>query len=207
MIRMDNNAERDIAPEPEAEGATYPTAEVDSVAAELEAEAAASPEDDTVLELLVASFADDDQAETAYNTLREAEKEGQLVTADLAIVERDDNNRLSVRESQDVDMAPGALLGAGIGAILGLIAGPLGLVVAAAGGALAGGVAAEAIDAGVEDDWLRALGEALKPGGALVAVAIARYWVPLAAGYLQQAGGEVTRHPLPEPLARELQGS
>ena len=104
-------------------------------------------------------------------------------------------------------MLPGALLGAGIGAVLGLIAGPLGLVVAAAGGALAGGVAAEAIDAGVEDDWLRALGEALKPGGALVVLAIARYWVPLAAGYLQQAGGEVTRHPLPEPLARELQGS
>ena len=43
------------------------------------------------------------------------------------------------------------------------------------------------------------------PGGAMVVVAIARYWVPLAAGYLQQAGGEVSRHPLPEPLARELQ--
>ena len=41
----------------------------------------------------------------------------------------------------------------------------------------------------------------------LVAVAIARYWVPLAAGYLQQAGGEVSRHPLPEALARELQSS
>jgi uncharacterized membrane protein len=206
---MDSNTERDVAatPEPEAEGATYPAAGVDHVAAELEARAAASPEDDTAVELLVASFAGDEQAEAAYNTLREAEKQGQLLTADLAIVERDENNHLSVRESQDVDAAPGALLGAGIGAILGMVAGPLGLVVAAAGGALAGGVAAEAIDAGVEDDWLRALGEALRPGGALVAVAIARYWVPLAAGYLQQAGGQVTRHPLPEPLARELQGT
>jgi uncharacterized membrane protein len=206
---MDNYEERSEAPtpEPEAEGATYPEAEVDSIAAKLEADAAASPEDDTMVELLVASFAGDEQAEAAYSTLREAEKQGLLLTADLAIVERGEDNRLSVRESEDVDAAPGALLGAGIGAILGMVAGPLGLVVAAAGGALAGGVAAEAIDAGVEDDWLRALGEALRPGGALVAVAIARYWVPLAAGYLQQAGGEVTRHPLPEPLARELQSS
>jgi uncharacterized membrane protein len=204
---MDDTTQRDAAPEPEAEGATYPQAEADSVAARLEAEAAASPEDDTTIELLVASFAGDEQAEAAYGTLREAEKQGQLLTADMAIVERGENNRLSVRESQDVGPAPGALLGAGIGAILGMIAGPLGLVVAAAGGALAGGAAAEAIDAGVDDDWLRALGEALRPGGALVAVAIARYWVPLAAGYLQQAGGEVTRHPLPEALARELQSS
>ncbi|HET9493371.1 MAG TPA: DUF1269 domain-containing protein [Chloroflexia bacterium] len=204
---MDSNAERDGAatPEPEAEGATYPAADIDHVAAELEAAAAASPEDDTVIELLVASFADDERAEAAYNTLRDVEKQGQLLTADLAIVERHENNHLSVREAQDVDAAPGALLGAGIGAILGTVAGPLGLVAGAAGGAFAGGVAAESIDAGVEDDWLRALGEALKPGSALVAVAIARYWVPLAAGYLQQAGGEVTRHPLPEPLASELQ--
>jgi uncharacterized membrane protein len=201
--------ERVVEPEPEvkAEGATYPQATVDSVAERLEAEAAASPEDDTEIELLVASFADDDRARAAYDILREAEKRGQLLTADMAIVERDQNNHLNVREEQDVDAGPGALLGAGIGAILGMIAGPLGLVVAAAGGALAGGVAAEAIDAGVEDDWLRALGEALTPGGALVAVAIARYWVPLAAGYLQQAGGEVTRLPLPAPLARELQSS
>jgi uncharacterized membrane protein len=206
---MNSNTERDNAPtpEPEAEGATYPEAEVDPIAAELEAEAAESPEDDTAIELVVASFAGDKQAEGAYDIIREAEKQGQLLTADLAIVERDENNRLHVRESQDVDARPGALLGGGIGAILGMAAGPLGLAVAAGAGALVGGVTAEVIDAGIDDDWLRALGEALKPGSALVAVAVARYWVPLVAGYLQQAGGEVTRHPLPEPLARELQSS
>ena len=197
----------DPVPDPRAPGATYPEAEIDPVATALEAEAAANREDDTVLELLVATFADDDQAQAAYDTLREAEKQQQLLTADMAIVERDENNHLSVREEQDLDAGPGTLLGAGIGAILGTIAGPLGVVVAGAGGALAGGVAAEAIDAGVDDDWLRALGDALKPGGALVLVAIARYWVPLAAGYILKAGGVVSRHPLPIPLARELQTS
>jgi uncharacterized membrane protein len=68
------------------------------------------------------------------------------------------------------------LYGATIGAVVGMIAGPLGLAVGGALGALVGGAVARASDGEIEDEWLKELGQSLPPGaGMVVAVTPALY--------------------------------
>jgi len=74
-------------------------------------------------------------------------------------------------ETKDLSTVQGAKLGGIVGAVLGIIAGPIGIIGGGAVGAGVGSLAAKLRDSGFPDDQLRGLGDDLSQGqGALVAL-------------------------------------
>ena len=105
------------------------------------------------------------------DSLKQAKKEHLAKIKEAAVVRRDANNKLHIKERGDISTGRGAAGGATVGAIVGLFGGPIGAVVGGAVGAAIGGLASKLIDTGIRDDKLRQLGESLTPGSsALVAL-------------------------------------
>ena len=78
----------------------------------------------------------------------------------MAVVRRDDNGRLHVKETGDPKPGKGAFAGGLTGAVLGALAGPAGIVAGGIVGAFAGaGMAAP--DTGIPDERLTEIGRAL----------------------------------------------
>jgi len=113
------------------------------------------PDVDMSLELVIATFAAEASAGAAFNEIKQAEKDRQLLLVDAAVVNRDEGNNLHVRDERDWPGGLGAVLGAGIGTILGMLGGPLGLVVGGAAGAAIGAAAAGGSDSGMSDERLK----------------------------------------------------
>ena len=123
------------------------------------------------LRLLAATFATQDGGGRALATLAPAL--GAAKIAQAAVLVKEPDGRVRFAETHDRSVGAGALQGAGIGALVGLVGivfGPIALVTMPVGAA-AGAIAAKLRDTGFDDDDLRAMGEDLAPGtSALLAV-------------------------------------
>src|SRR6184192_1123501 len=157
---MDEEAE--TGPLAQVPSGPHEVYEPDETDEEVNTGASGDPDVDMSLEMIVATFADEAAAKAAYDELVEAEKEEYILLVDAAVVNRDDENRLHIAEEHDLRAGGGALFGAAIGTILGFIGGPLGLIVGGVAGAAIGAAAAEARDAGMDDERLKEFAEALK---------------------------------------------
>ena len=73
------------------------------------------------VELIVAAFEDEHEAENTLKQLEEAKKERGLGIYDTAVIRRDAGNVLHIRESADRDTGKGAVAGALIGGVIGLL--------------------------------------------------------------------------------------
>jgi uncharacterized membrane protein len=160
---------------------------------------------DVPIELVVAAFKEEKAADDTLNILREAQKEKLIGIVDAAVLRRDAHNKLHLKETADVGGGKGALTGGILGAVLGLIAGPGGLIIGAAAGAVTGGVAAKAIDSGIPDDRLREIGESLKPGTSAIIAIIEHRWVAEVERQLAEAGADVLTEALKEGIAASLE--
>ncbi len=159
---------------------------------------------DARLDLMIATFASDSSARKAFNTVKQAERDEQILLVDVALVSRDDGNRLHVHDELDWPGRVGAALGIGIGAILGTFAGPLGLVVGGAAGGALGGAAAAASDAGMSDAELKELASGMQPGASMLVVVVAEMWSIPTQAILSRAGGEVKTITLTDEMAGKL---
>ncbi len=155
-------------------------------------------------ELITATYPDEASAKSGFGALRDAQKAEAVWLKDVALVVRDADNTLHLKETEDMAAPEGALYGGTIGAVLGMIAGPLGLVLGGALGALVGGAAAQARDADIEDDWLRELGESLPPGAGMVVAITTGMWVPQVEATLTASGGKVLTRTIDAALAEQL---
>lgn len=145
-------------------------------------------------ELIVVAYPDEARAEEVRRKLVELQKEHLIDLEDAAIVSKDHDGR--VRLNQAVNLtAAGALSGGFWGVLIGaLFLNPLlGAAVGAGAGALSGRLA----DIGVNDDFMRELGETLTPGGSALFVLLRRgapdKFIPEIEGY----GGTLLRTSLP----------
>ncbi len=118
--------------------------------------------------VVIATFEDEATATDALTVLREVQKEEQLKYIAYAVVRRDADNKLHVKETGDPGGVSGAVSGGALGLVVGLLAGPVGL--AAIAGAVFGGLAMKWMDSGVKNEKIREAGERLKPGMAALAV-------------------------------------
>ena len=85
-----------------------------------------------------------------------------------AVVTKATDGKIKLVESKDMHGGQGAVTGGAIGAVVGIIAGPLGVIGGGAIGATIGGLAAKMRDSGFPDAQLKGLGEDLEPGGGAV---------------------------------------
>jgi uncharacterized membrane protein len=120
-------------------------------------------------DLIAVAYDDLARAEQARDKLIQLHKEHVIGLADVVVVERRNNGRIKLHQARSMT-AGGAVGGAAWGGLIGLIffMPLLGMAIGGAAGAAMGSAA----DSGIDDDFMRNLGEHLPPGAAAVFVLI-----------------------------------
>jgi uncharacterized membrane protein len=117
-----------------------------------------------VSDLVAIAYKDLPTAQEVTSNLAEAQKAHLIDLDDLVIIERRDDGKIKLHQPSLT--GAGALGGAAWGGLIGLIflVPFFGMAVGAATGALAGAMS----DAGIDDKFMKDLGDKLEPGGAAV---------------------------------------
>jgi len=119
--------------------------------------------------LVVIDFENEVKAEEVRLTLLKMQKEYLLDLLDAVIVVRDEKGKVKLRQLYDLTAA-GALSGGFWGALIGLLfLNPLfGFALGAAAGAVSGALR----DVGIDDNFMKQLGQTLKPNSAALCVLV-----------------------------------
>ncbi len=119
-------------------------------------------------DLVVIGFNDEHQADEVLLTLRRLQHEYLIDLADAAVVIRQQDGKIKIRQTSNL-IGAGAAGGGFWGAFIGLIfAGPLGALVAGGAGAAVGAVGGKLSDIGIEDDFMKEIGNTLEPGSSAI---------------------------------------
>ncbi len=124
--------------------------------------------------LFVAAYVDERGADNALDQLKQAKKADQFYYDDAAVVRHSAEGKVHVKETGDMSTGKGAAIGALVGGVVGLLAGPVGW--AALGGAAVGAIAAHG-DAGFDKDSLEEIGGALPSGTSALVVTTSKDFV------------------------------
>jgi uncharacterized membrane protein len=119
--------------------------------------------------VLVAAYTAEGAADKTLTDLTQVRSLEGLRYEDAAVVRRDSEGRVHVTETGDMSARSGAGIGALIGGIIGILAGPSGMVIGAGAGAALGGLAAHP-DIGFDQHSLKELGGVLQPGTSALVV-------------------------------------
>jgi uncharacterized membrane protein len=110
--------------------------------------------------LVVIAFDSLSDARAARKALNDLQGRGLLRIVDAAVITRDTDGKLNVDNELESSTKTGALVGGLLGAVLTFIFPLAGLVVGAIGGAIVG----KTVEPGVDQDFVREVSDALKPG-------------------------------------------
>ena len=140
---------------------------------------------------VVVIFPNEAKAYEGTRALKELHGEGSLTLYGMAVVARDADGKLSLKQEAD----PGPLgmgVGALVGTLLGLLGGPVGAVVGYGTGATVG-VLSDIYNAGVGVSFVDTVSEKLTPGKTAVIAEIAEEWVTPLDTRMEAIGGFVIR--------------
>jgi uncharacterized membrane protein len=154
-------------------------------------------------EMLVVAFEDEYKADEVLSTLKQLDVEAVVDLKSAAVVKRDAEGKVRIRETRDFDAKQGAIGGAVAGGLVGLLTGKLlaGAILGAAGGAVAG----HGIDLGLNDEYLKSVGESLGSGSSAIVALVAFEWVERAMEELDKfEGGTILRHTLSDEVYQQL---
>jgi uncharacterized membrane protein len=154
-------------------------------------------------EMIVIAFEDEDKADEVLSTLKQMDVEATVDLKSAAVVKRDAEGKVRIKETKDFDAKQGAIGGAVAGGLLGLLTGRflVGAIVGAAGGAAAG----HGIDMGLNDEYLATVGENLEDESSALVALITFERVERAMEELDKfEGGTILRHTLSDEVYQQL---
>jgi uncharacterized membrane protein len=157
------------------------------------------------VELIIAAFNDEKKAKETLEVLKKLEKEEIIMLVNAAVMVKNENGKVNITETQDVDSKQGAIFGAIAGGLIGLLGGPAGVIVGATAGAATGGVAASKIDMGFPDETLEEIQSALTPGSSAILALIQHEWVDRVVEELEKQGASLFREELKAEIAEQLE--
>lgn len=116
-------------------------------------------------ELVVVGFDNVNEADRALNELTRLQREYLVDLEDAVIAMREPDGKVRLKQSVGADAATGGLWGGMIGSLFGLLLlNPiLGFITGAAFGAGAGALSGKLADYGIDDDFIRSIGQTLQP--------------------------------------------
>jgi uncharacterized membrane protein/sporulation protein YlmC with PRC-barrel domain len=162
-----------------------------------------TPEGETI-EMVAIRFQTVDKAAEKLKEMQELHRRGTFKLINTAIFVRDEKGVLSIKESGDMGPKRGSVFGAITGGLMGMIAGPGGMVAGALVGAGVGRGAAKRIDVGFNDEFLKTLGEKLKPGQSAILVLLEHRWLEKYSEYMGDAEEVFTRQTLTDRMVDQL---
>lgn len=160
---------------------------------------------DVPLQIIVAAFQEEDAADGALKALKEAKKEKLISIDNAAVIRKDEEGKLHIKETADMGGGKGAGIGALVGGAIGLLAGPLGVASGGALGAAVGGITAKLYDGGFKDERLEQIGGSLEPGTSAIVAVIEHRWVADLERELAEEGANVMTTALAADIAEQLQ--
>jgi uncharacterized membrane protein len=150
--------------------------------------------------VVVVGFTEPSKAYQALSVLKDCDAQGRIALASGAVVERMPDGTLRVPEGAEnlgpVGLASGSLLGM----LIGVLGGPVGVLVGWGAGALVGG-GFDIDRLAISNEALTVLGRAIPPGSTAVMATVSEPAVEVIDGEMAKLGGEVTRRPVLEVLA------
>jgi uncharacterized membrane protein len=129
--------------------------------------------------LIAAAFDDKAEAERVLEELIKLQKQHLIDLEDACIVTRDDKGNVRLKQAYNL-IAGGAIGGAMWGGFLGSLVGMLflnplaGLVAGAAAGAAGGAATGAAADYGIDDNFIRSLGQSVPQNGSALFILVRR---------------------------------
>jgi len=158
---------------------------------------------DVPVQVVVAAFKDEASASEALKALKQARNEGLIKIVDAAVLRKDADGKLHIKETADMGGGKGAVIGGVLGGVVGVLAGPIGW--AALGGAVIGGLAAKMHDGGFKDERLKKLGEGLGPGNSAIVAVVELTWVKQVEKAMADAGADAVTAEISADIAQQLQ--
>jgi len=135
-------------------------------------------------------FDDEKQAYEGLRAFRDLHGEGSITLYSDAVVVKDADGKLSVREGGEVPA--GTFFGLLTGSVIGVLGGPIGLAFGASTGTLIG-AAFDLARAGISDDFLNEMSAYLLPGKAAVITEVDEEWQAPIDHRMEALGGFVFR--------------
>ncbi len=141
-------------------------------------------------DLLVVAFDEENTAFKVRDKLVDLQKEHLIELEDLVVVVRQQDGKVNIKQAHDL-VAGGALSGSFWGLLIGLIffMPLLGLAIGAISGALAGRLS----DYGIDDKFIRQVGEEIQPGNSAVFLLIKKITPDKVLSQLQEFRGTVIK--------------
>lgn len=138
--------------------------------------------------LVVLTFDNEEDAGKLRETIRQQEKQDLISLDDSAVIVRDAEGKVHVKDQIDRGVKVGAAAGGLIGLLLGGLIFPIGgLVLGAAGGAAVGSAA----DLGIQKSFVKDVTEALQPGTSALFLVVRHAEREAALAALRKYRGEV----------------
>lgn len=153
-------------------------------------------------DLIAVAYPDKDTAEAVRDKLAQLQREHTIELEDAVVVDRDENGKVHLHQLYS-PVARGAAGGALWGGLIGLLflAPLLGMLVGAAAGSASGAL----VDIGIDDQFMKTLGEKLAPGGAALIVLVRKVTPDKVLPEISQWGGEVIQTSLDDEAETRLQ--
>ncbi len=153
------------------------------------------------VQVIVAAFSAPDGAGKLMDELKQGKKAGLIGIQDAAVVVKDGDGKLKITNARRRGRR-GLITGGVVGGLLGLLAGPVGLMAVGGGaiGALAGRVANAPLRNTMQD-----IGASLTPNSSAIVAVIEHTWVAQLEQALVAEGARVVRETLAADIAAQLQ--
>ena len=141
--------------------------------------------------MLVIVFNDEPKAYEGSHALKQLDAEGSIAIHAAAVFKKNTDGTVTLKEEEE-DFPIRAVAGTAIGALIGLLEGPIGLGVGAVAGALAGSVGDLHV-AGVDAEFVDEVAGNLTAGKCAVIADISEEWVTPVDSRMEALGGTVLR--------------
>lgn len=156
------------------------------------------------IDLVARVFDDPGSASKALEVVEDLHRRGKFKILNAAVLAKDEDGKVNLRDVKDIDPKRGGLFGAITGGLVGLLGGPVGVVVGALVGAGAGGLIGKWVDKGFSDEFLTELQEQLKPGSSALVVLLEHHWLQPMSESLSDLGGMVFEQTITDTLVDQL---
>jgi uncharacterized membrane protein len=151
--------------------------------------------------LVVITFDNAEEAGKVRETLRSVERSRHLSLDDSAVVVKDEEGKIHVKNEMDRGTKVGAFGGGVLGLVIGSIVFPVaGTVIGAIGGALVG----KSADLGIDQKFVKEVAEDLQPGTSAIFLIVREADPEVAMAALRPYQGKVRQTSLPPEAEEEL---
>ncbi len=154
--------------------------------------------------ILVITFEDENQALSVLKSLKSLDHQDQLSLEDAAVIVKDAQGKVQVKNMAEKNVKSGAVIGGAFGLLLGTILFPVaGIALGAVGGALVGKTLGE----GVDKQFVKDVTESLSPGNSAILFIVKNENVGVLVNALEPYSGKIFQSSFDSDVEAELRKS